>query len=320
MDQLVNREDLIKRYLLGEMPDDERVPFEAQYFSQDDLFEELLAAEDDLIDDYARDELSPHERGRFERYFLTSPKRHQRVEFAKTMIGSVCRPQESEAPVRPPPSLAHDSWWQSFLSLLRGDRKITALPLAAALALVVLGGAGLGLQAWRLRQQLGEIQAQRLPERLERERSERAKLEQEVARLRTQSASGPNMVPQPGQSRSDSVLLALTTGMVRSSEDAGSGERNKLTIYPGLNLIALQLKLAADDYQSYQARVQTDEEADVLIQHLLKAEDTGGGKAVVVGLSARRLPAGDYIVKLSGIKPDGSLADVGKYYFKVRDQ
>ena len=62
----------LTQYLLGQVSPSERERLEREYFSNDDTFREMLSAEDDLIDAYARGELSATERRQFEERFLNS--------------------------------------------------------------------------------------------------------------------------------------------------------------------------------------------------------------------------------------------------------
>lgn len=72
---------LITRYLLGEMDEDEMRGFEERYFADDELFAEMLVVEAELIERYVGGELSREECKRFEQYFLRSDERWRRVEF-----------------------------------------------------------------------------------------------------------------------------------------------------------------------------------------------------------------------------------------------
>jgi hypothetical protein len=78
--------ELIFRYLLGEMAEEDQTRLERGYFAEDGLFEELLVVEDELIDSYARGEFSEHERKRIERHFLRSRTRRERFMFARALI------------------------------------------------------------------------------------------------------------------------------------------------------------------------------------------------------------------------------------------
>ena len=62
----------LRRYLLGNLDDAERERVEQDLLTSDESFEELLAVEDEITDDYLAQGLSPDERRRFELYFLKS--------------------------------------------------------------------------------------------------------------------------------------------------------------------------------------------------------------------------------------------------------
>lgn len=71
---------------MGEMSDDAQSRLEASYLADEDLFEELLVAEDELIDSYVRDEFSEHERKRIEKHFLRSRTRCEKVIFIRALM------------------------------------------------------------------------------------------------------------------------------------------------------------------------------------------------------------------------------------------
>ena len=54
-------QDQIKRYLLGELDDGTRAQVEQKLLSDGEVFEELLVAEDEIIDDYASGRLDLEE-------------------------------------------------------------------------------------------------------------------------------------------------------------------------------------------------------------------------------------------------------------------
>lgn len=77
------------RYLLGLCSQAERERIESEYFQDEAAFHEMLTAEDELIDAYARGELTNEERPRFEERFLTSLHGRDRVQFARAFAGAV---------------------------------------------------------------------------------------------------------------------------------------------------------------------------------------------------------------------------------------
>ena len=90
------------RYLLVLSFPAERERIESEFFEHDDAFEEMLAAEDDLIDAYARGELVGEERRRFERIFASSLRGRDRVHFASAFGGivSTTQPVETKLPYK----------------------------------------------------------------------------------------------------------------------------------------------------------------------------------------------------------------------------
>ncbi|MEN3332707.1 MAG: hypothetical protein V7641_2072 [Blastocatellia bacterium] len=99
-------------YLLGELSDAEQEEIEVRYFTDDALFEQLLDIEDDLIDRYARGQISASQRRRLERHFLKSPARRKRVRFAEALLRHV---GALAAEVRH----QRRSWWRELMRLLR---------------------------------------------------------------------------------------------------------------------------------------------------------------------------------------------------------
>ena len=88
------------RYLLGLSSPAEREHIESEFFEDEDAFQEMLAVEDDLIDTYARNELTSEDRRRFERSFVSSLGGKNRVQFARAFAGAVAatRPDETKPP------------------------------------------------------------------------------------------------------------------------------------------------------------------------------------------------------------------------------
>ncbi len=85
------------RYLLGLSSRTEREQIESAYFEDDDAFEEMLTTEDDLIDAYARGELTTEERLRFEKTFVSSLRR---VQFARAFGGAVSATPSTASQIR----------------------------------------------------------------------------------------------------------------------------------------------------------------------------------------------------------------------------
>ena len=74
----------LRQYLLGQLAEELREETETGLLEDDELFEELLIAEDELTDDYLSGKLSADEQTSFEQHFLVTPERIEKLRFART--------------------------------------------------------------------------------------------------------------------------------------------------------------------------------------------------------------------------------------------
>lgn len=123
-------EDVIVRYLLGELPEDEQVRVEERAFADRRYTQNIVAVESDLIDEYVRGEMSGPQRRRFESRFLASAERRQKVEFARALARVVPAARRSQQPLR---------WrsWRTRTAFFRDAPPAFRFAMAASLLLVV---------------------------------------------------------------------------------------------------------------------------------------------------------------------------------------
>jgi len=134
--------------LLGQLTGENRERFEQRLFVDDDLFEELVPAEDELIDQYLDDDLSKDEAEMFRNHFLITAERQQKLRFAKVLRGyAAAHPAE-----RQPYSVDDKGFdkqrrvtgptWMTWRQLF----STPALRLAAFAIVVLIAGFGI----WRI--------------------------------------------------------------------------------------------------------------------------------------------------------------------------
>ncbi|HBB94600.1 MAG TPA: hypothetical protein DC054_04360 [Blastocatellia bacterium] len=80
-----NVQKTVREYLLGRLTPEDSSHVEERLLTDDNFYQELLAGEDDLIDEYLSGELSASERNPFEDYFTRTPERHEKLRFARTL-------------------------------------------------------------------------------------------------------------------------------------------------------------------------------------------------------------------------------------------
>ena len=133
------------RYLLGLLSEEEREALEADYFTTDESFEHLLAAEDDLFDDYAAGRLPPVQQAAFRRRYLSSHEALERLAFARAFQQ---RTKDASAAAARAPQGSGASSRERWLAL--------AAVLVMAIAAVWLARENAGLK-----KQVGRLQAER---------------------------------------------------------------------------------------------------------------------------------------------------------------
>jgi len=188
-------DDLLVRYLLGELSEADAERLDEQSVVDDDFAARLRLVEDDLVDAYASGRLTGERRKRFEGHYLASPRRRERSSFARRLQAALDEQPERAEPAEDRRSVAH--WW----------------PWAAAAALVLCLGSGwLSVQDARLRAALTDTQ-----QRLADADRHNAALASELAVQQRAAAAAQLSLAQPPDTQSMTaialVLLPLTRGV-----------------------------------------------------------------------------------------------------------
>jgi hypothetical protein len=88
-----------ERFLLGDLTAEERDRFEHRLLEDPDLFEQVEAAEDDLVDRYVRGEMEAAELRRFEERLLVSDRIRQRARTARSLHRITAGNETTNGPV-----------------------------------------------------------------------------------------------------------------------------------------------------------------------------------------------------------------------------
>jgi len=102
--------------------------------------EEFDTIVDELTDQYVRNELTADERQRVEKYFLNTPERKQKLEFATELLSRAeARRGEPDAPPIVQPIVERKpSWFEQFLAFWK-RQSLAHAALTAASVIVVIG-------------------------------------------------------------------------------------------------------------------------------------------------------------------------------------
>jgi hypothetical protein len=83
------RENLFRRYLLGELAETEQTDLEQELLMDRGKFDQVWAVENELVDSYVRAERSRPARERFEGHYLASPLHRERVAIAEAFLADI---------------------------------------------------------------------------------------------------------------------------------------------------------------------------------------------------------------------------------------
>jgi CHAT domain-containing protein len=123
-------------YLLGDMSAQEREQFEMQMMIDNEIFDLMLLAEDDLLDDYVQNRLSEQDKFKFEAAFLSTEEGRRQLDFSRALHNHVASyKRDKQRQVQSFPGL-----------LLRGHRSAFAARAIAMSVFVIAAG----LAAWLL--------------------------------------------------------------------------------------------------------------------------------------------------------------------------
>ena len=234
---ILDDEALIRRYMLGDVSEDERTNIEKRLMTDPEYLGRLQLVETDLADDYARGVLAGRERSDFERVFLSAPQHRQKLKVAAALRSYIATHRETApAPTRFGWSLIA-RWKRAYQGGAAFGLTVIALVLVAVIVGLVIqrGKMRTELQRFEALTREQDAQLQDLTRQAEDARSRQAQLEQAVAELtRTQEGevlvndSGSNVVLDgrgtlrgletiPAQMQ-EAIKLALASGRVRMPE------------------------------------------------------------------------------------------------------
>jgi anti-sigma factor RsiW len=312
-------EDLIERYLLGELSAAERTALENDCLVDGVKYYQICRIEDDLLDRYARGALSPADRKRVERQYLTNPWRRRHLEFAKTLAQVL----DEELDARSATKRTTDvSWMSQLVALPHNLRGVLRLIPAIAALLVISGGTWLAIETSRLRAQLVEArrEVEEQQQRAQTQTRQISELEAQYRELteeheRLQAQLQAIQKTEPPLSHLAPVLLTLSVEAFRNSGAQGT---QTLVIPRGAIEARLRLYLPENAFPSYRVALLTEEGNEVFSKNGLRPRADKAGDFVIVSLPASKLTNGDNVLSLSGISPAGEIEPLGKSLIKVR--
>jgi anti-sigma factor RsiW len=306
-------DETLRQFVLGALDDRARLAIEARLVTEPETFEALQLAEGALAEAYVDGELSPEDRQRFERYYLTTAERCRQVTVLR-LVRDRARPG-----FRAPPPV------RTIVSMNpAGRRAASRMPPAWTLALAGSLCLAVGWSAWLMVQQasLEREFAAVTRHRADQQRS-LAQMSEELARLsaRTAGLDGSAIAASAGAAARRHGLVSspdapvpeyqLRAGVLRGADALGP-----VAIPSGAAVVRLRLPLPDPAFPTYHAAVFGEDGRELWSVSRLVADTTSGARALCVVAPSELLPPGDYEVRVTGVASDGRQRAVATYPFR----
>jgi hypothetical protein len=157
MEQHAQEQEDLRLYLLGLLSPERQTPVEKRLLTDATLYEELLIAEDELIDEYLDGDLPEREREGFVMHFMKARERQQQLRFAGALKSYVAHKGASTSGASTEQSEELDQEAEpgrqrmGILSSLSLRKPAVAFSLAAAALLLVCGVSWMAFRSLRPR-------------------------------------------------------------------------------------------------------------------------------------------------------------------------
>ena len=328
--------ELMTRFLLGQLSDEERKEVEQRFLSDEAYFAQLLVMEDSLVDDFVAGRLSEEDRKHAEHLFRSSAAAKKELKFTEDLVANLKQRREAKAAgsrkkkdavvtdkIVPPKT---SSWLQSQSSLSLIAAGFKGLPVAftatAGVIVLLLAGAPVYFvvhyqrQTRELLAQRAALQAseQKTQERLNEETQNSAELAKRLSletEMRTQAEEALARLRDREPKSIISVVL-LPTIFQRA------GGSKTVTLKAESNRIQLLLEMPSENrYPTYNVMIKSFDGRQIWSRNSILATQIKQNKLSLT-LSSSLFPYDDYRIELHGVPENGASQLVADYAFKVR--
>lgn len=312
-------DQVLSRYLLGSLPAEEAERLDELSVADDEFALRLDAVENDLVDAFARGDLSGDVLEQFQKFYLSSPRRREKLEFARTFLRFDERTVSTVAGKTAQPAISGVKLSDQTTLLGRSLRFWLSTPrldlqwgFAVAAVGLVFAGSYLFVQNQRLWHRATEARDQQialnqrtqdLERQLGEERSANASMHKELDRLREGSRAPQGL----------KIVAALLLPQMR-----GASQVPTVSIPAGTDQVTLRLQLESDDFPAYQVAL-NDPAGNRIIWHKsnLKTRAEGDAKVVSINIPAVLLKEQNYVLKLTGVSSNRRAEFISSYPMRI---
>src|SRR5690242_6419872 len=121
----------LRQFLLGDVGDEERQRIESSFLTNAQARDRILTAEQDLVEDYLEDSLTPADKEKFLSLYGSTPEQQQKLRITKS-IKDWAAAEQKVTSIGP----ATTSYWKRLRERL-GPKPMFAIPLAATAVIAI---------------------------------------------------------------------------------------------------------------------------------------------------------------------------------------
>jgi anti-sigma factor RsiW len=314
-------ENLIRKYLLGELEEADQAALEQELLIDRGKFERVWAVENELVDSYVRGEMSRADRERFESHYLASPLHRERVAIAESFLTNIDKAVGETVEVSEKEPLV--PWRRRFP--LRSPRPVFGPVFGMLLVMALLLAFGLVwsyIERVRLTGQIANVQKEAQTERellkqREREQASRnQEFEKQIADVSRRNEQLKAELEQLRQRRQSAAPIVLSF-LLAPAPERGEKAPPQTTIPLSAGKARMLMELDHNDYANYQIILQTVEGREILRSRTAKVRFGKDRAFAALPVKAGELTKGDYVLILLGQTADGKIEEIDRYFFRV---
>lgn len=318
----MQNEDLLRRFLLGELAEDEAESLERRLLQEEEvqendgerftLFELCEAIEGDLLNAHARGELTPAQSKRLLTRLAASPGGRARIALAQNLAGSVATSRTE--PVPAPLPFRHTA----------GDpprRAFRWAAIAAGLLLMVGSGSWVALH---LQETAPPGEGARMARKVLQPRAPRVQAPAKPAPRPAVPEAPPAEQPAPPEPAPDRLVtpaprLATVVFELALATRRSSDELQRLEVPKEAGGIEIQLDLGGEEesYRTFNALVRSPGAGEVWSRQGLEPKPLDWGTVLILDIPAEDLPGGRYEMEVQGVTAEGEAERIGVQEFEI---
>lgn len=314
-------------YVLGLLPDDEAEGLDQASIADDEVAAVLRRVEDDLVDAYVSGTLDRETRNQFEARYLASPRRREKVKFAKRFMSAVDR--AAVTTTRCGTAEDHSARVRVFPGHLQGARttpgrrRISWPLLVTAASLVLVCGVVFKLQRRENMRPAGREQAaqEHHPSPSTRQlggaRAANGKATPEPELTRNHLVGQEQPAHGGGSTRTRTLSLVQATVLVLAPQTRSIGSLPTVDIESASDPVGFELQLESRDYSRYRATLKDAGTNDVVWRSAELDSRSAPTPAVSVAVPARVLTSPHYSFEVAGLDDAKRETTVSSYAFHV---